>query len=82
VAQADRSVGLSAAAIAVQSVAIGRRTARRDTAQAMSQQRGDYSPGEWEHPEIEFVIADGPTPGSWTGRGPSSTSVTARGLHE
>ena len=29
--------------------------------------RGDYSAVEWEHPEIEFVITDGPTPGSWVG---------------
>jgi ketosteroid isomerase-like protein len=30
-------------------------------------QRGDYSSVEWADPEIEFVIADGPSPGSWKG---------------
>jgi ketosteroid isomerase-like protein len=30
-------------------------------------ERGDYSSTEWQHPEIEFVIADGPTPASGTG---------------
>ena len=28
---------------------------------------GDRSSIEWAHPEIEFVIADGPAPGRWTG---------------
>jgi ketosteroid isomerase-like protein len=27
----------------------------------------DFSSDEWAHPEIEYVHADGPTPGSWTG---------------
>ena len=29
--------------------------------------RGDYSSVKWAHPEIEYVVADGPTPGRWTG---------------
>jgi len=53
---------------------------RRDTGRAMSREnlelvqsicsawgRGDYSPVEWAHPGIEFVVADGPSPGRWTG---------------
>jgi ketosteroid isomerase-like protein len=31
-------------------------------------ERGVSSAPEWAHPEIEFVIADGPAPGSWSGR--------------
>ena len=29
--------------------------------------RGDYRSAEWADPEIEFEIADGPSPGRWTG---------------
>jgi ketosteroid isomerase-like protein len=29
--------------------------------------RGDFSSVEWAHPEIEYVIADGPSAGRWTG---------------
>lgn len=30
-------------------------------------ENGDYSSSDWAHPEIEFVIVGGPTPGRWTG---------------
>src|ERR671910_847723 len=30
-------------------------------------ERGDYGSTEWAHPDIEWVRADGPDPGSWTG---------------
>ena len=31
-------------------------------------ERGDYGSAEWAHPEIEFVAADGLSPGALTGR--------------
>jgi ketosteroid isomerase-like protein len=30
-------------------------------------ERGDYSSAEWAHSEIEYVVPDGPSPGTWTG---------------
>jgi ketosteroid isomerase-like protein len=30
-------------------------------------ERGDFSSTAWAHPEIEWVVADGPAPGSWKG---------------
>jgi hypothetical protein len=30
-------------------------------------ERGDFSSAEWGIPEIEFVIAEGPSAGSWAG---------------
>ena len=33
----------------------------------MAWARGDWSSVEWAHPQIEFAIADGPSPGTWAG---------------
>ena len=30
-------------------------------------ERGDFSSTDWADPEIEYVVADGPAPGTWMG---------------
>jgi ketosteroid isomerase-like protein len=30
-------------------------------------EHGDYSSVDWADPEIEWILADGPSPGSWKG---------------
>jgi ketosteroid isomerase-like protein len=30
-------------------------------------ERGESDSTEWAHPQIEYVLADGPSPGTWTG---------------
>jgi ketosteroid isomerase-like protein len=38
-------------------------------------ERGDYTCVDWADSEIEFVIADGPEPGRWTGRAELAPSL-------
>ena len=40
-------------------------------------ERGDFSSAEWAHSEIDYVIADGPSPGRWTG--PAGMAESFRG---
>lgn len=30
-------------------------------------ERGDYSSSQWAHADLEYVVADGPSPGRWKG---------------
>ena len=41
-------------------------------------ERGDFSSVEWAHPKIEYMVADGPEPGSWSGL--AGLAEVARGL--
>jgi ketosteroid isomerase-like protein len=47
-------------------------------------ERGDFSSAEWAHQEIEFVQADGPDPGRWTGVAAMANAFRGRlsTLHE
>jgi ketosteroid isomerase-like protein len=41
-------------------------------------ERGDYSSAAWAHPQIEYVVADGPDRGSWKGLPAVTTAARER----
>jgi len=40
-------------------------------------ERGEFSASEWADPEIEYVMTDGPDPGTWTGPAEMAESFRA-----
>ena len=40
-------------------------------------ERGDFDSAEWAHPEIDYVRADGPEPGTWSGLAGMAEAVRA-----
>jgi ketosteroid isomerase-like protein len=45
-------------------------------------ERGDFGSAERAHPEIEYVVADGPEPGSWKGLAGMAEGWRAEGWRE
>jgi hypothetical protein len=41
-------------------------------------EHGDFGMAEWAHPQIEYVVADGPEPGSWVGKADMAQAARER----
>src|SRR6202011_2698164 len=60
----SRDEGLEAVALAEEAVSANLYLVRSIL---MAWERGDYGSADWAHPEIEYVMVDGPEPGRWKG---------------